>query len=103
MHCAPQPDVDMLVFSQGLSPSEEYNELFWVKILLESEWSDIVIPHIVPGKSRLLLVVKGEREACSVNRELEPRFSGCHPDVSQYKWAHLISPVNFILESSQWA
>lgn len=76
---------------------------FLGKILLESQLSDITIPHIMPGKSRLLLVMKGEREACSVNRELEPRFSGCHPDVSQYKWAHLIFPVNFILESSQWA
>lgn len=103
MYCMCQLDVDTFVFFTRSFTERGVWRTFLGKILLESESGDIAIPHIVPGKSRLFLVMKGEREACSVNRELEPRFSGCHPDVSQYKWAHLISPVNFILESSQWA
>lgn len=103
MYCMCQLDVDTFVFFTRSFTERGVWRTFLGKILLESESGDITIPHIVPGKSRLFLVMKGEREACSVNRELEPRFSGCHPDVSQYKWAHLISPVNFILESSQWA
>lgn len=102
-YCTCQLEVETFVFFTGSFTERGLWGTFLRKILLESQWSDITIPHIMPGKSRLLLVMKGEREACSVNRELEPRFSGCHPDVSQYKWAHLIFPVNFILESSQWA
>lgn len=101
--CTCQLEVETFVFFTGSFTEGGLWRTFLGKILLESQLSDITIPHIMPGKSRLLLVMKGEREACSVNRELEPRFSGCHPDVSQYKWAHLIFPVNFILESSQWA
>lgn len=93
MYCKCQPDVDMLIFFTRIFTEQKVQRSFLggsFRIWIEAR----CYPTHLPGKFRFLLM-EGEKEACPVNRELEPTFPGCHPDVLHYKWAHLISPSQF--------